>query len=433
MRPVYIGLIGAGTVGRGVIDSIVENGKLIADRTGVSIVLKAVCDKDVEALNSITGIEGLVKTDKADEIINNEEIDIVVELIGGVHPAKDIIVDALAGKKHVVTANKALLSGHWKDIFKTALDNGVYINFEASVGGGIPIIRAISESFVSNDLELIYGILNGTTNFILTMMADQEYSFDKALAVARKKGIAEPDPKLDINGQDSAHKLVILALLGFGIDISPDDIYTEGIQNISPQDIKCARQWGYSIKLLAIAKKTQKGLQLRVHPTLLPARHLLANVKGEYNAIFVKGDFIGDSLLYGKGAGRRPTASSVMGDIVELAKHVAFSGKESYVPYKPLYAPGSIPVVNEEDINIPFYLRFSAIDRPGVLAGISSVLAENEISIASMSQEERKKGQPVPVIMLTHNAREGSMRKAVKQIDKMEFVTDKTVVIRIEQ
>lgn len=432
MRTVNIGLIGAGTVGKGVIDAIVENGKLIADRTGVSLVIKSVCDKDKKALEDVSGIKGLKKTDSPEAVINDKEIDIVVELVGGVHPAKELILDAIKQGKHVVTANKALLSEHWKEIFKAVSGKGVLIGFEASVGGGLPIIRAIQESFVSNKLELIYGILNGTTNFILTMMADNDYPFEKALAIAQKKGIAESDPELDINGKDSAHKLVILSFLAFGIDVSPDDIYTEGIKNISPQDIKYAGDWGYNIKLLAIAKRTKEGLQLRVHPTLLPSRYVLAGIKGENNAVFLKGDFLGESLIYGKGAGKRPAASSVMADIVEIAKHVAFFEKEKAVSYNPLYAPGSIKIIDEEELIISYYLRFSVIDKPGVLASLSSVLAENEISIASVSQEERKKGQSVPVIMLTHKAREGNMRKAIAKIDGMDFVTDKTVVIRIE-
>ena len=409
-----------------------KNGKLIADRTGDSLVLKSVCDKDGNALQNISGIGDLIRTDRADDIIEDNAIDIVVELIGGVHPAREIILSALQRKKHIVTANKALLSEHWKDIFKTASANGVFVGFEASVGGGIPIIRVMRESFVSNNLDLIYGILNGTTNFVLTMMADNDCPFEKALAIAQEKGIAESDPELDISGKDSAYKLAILALLGFGIDISPGEIYTEGIDNISPQDIKYAERWGYSIKLLAIAKSTSEGLQLRVHPTLLPSYHLLANVKGEDNAIFVRGDLVGESLLYGKGAGRLPTASSIMGDIVEIARHIAFLDKKGAALYNPLYAAGSIRIVDEEELSIPYYLRFSVIDSTGVLAGISSVLAENDISIASVSQEERREGQTVPVIILTHKAREGDMRRAVAVIDKMDFVTEKTVVIRME-
>jgi homoserine dehydrogenase len=432
MRSINIGLIGAGTIGQGVIDSVIKNGGLIAERTGVLPVIKSVCDTNTSILEKINGIDNLIKTTNADEIINDKEIDVVVELIGGVHPAKEIILAALAKRKHVVTANKALLSEHWKEIFKVASDAGVSVGFEASVGGGIPVIRVIRESFVSNNLEVIYGILNGTTNFVLTMMAKHDYSFDKALSIAQKKGFAESDPRMDISGKDSAHKLAILSLLGFGASVIPDDIYTEGIEAITPQDIRYAEEWGYSIKLLAIAKNTQKGLQLRVHPTLIASSHLLAGVNGEDNAVYIKGDFVGESLFYGKGAGAKPTASSVMSDIVEIARHIVYSGKECPVPENLPRELGTLEIVDMKELMLPYYLRFSVIDKPGVLSGISSVLSENDISIASMSQEERKAGQIVPLIMLTHKAREGNMMNAIKAINKMDSVMDKTMVIRIE-
>ena len=432
MRSINIGLIGAGTIGQGVIDSVIKNGGLIAERTGVLPVIKSVCDTNTSILENINGIDNLIKTTNADEIIDDKEIDVVVELIGGVHPAKEIILAALAKRKHVVTANKALLSEHWKEIFKAASDSGVSVGFEASVGGGIPVIRVIRESFVSNNLEVIYGILNGTTNFVLTMMAKHNYSFDKALSIAQEKGFAESDPRMDISGKDSAHKLAILSLLGFGASVIPDDIYTEGIEAITPQDIRYAEEWGYSIKLLAIAKNTQKGLQLRVHPTLIASSHLLAGVNGEDNAVYVKGDFVGESLFYGKGAGANPTASSVMSDIVEIARYIVCSGKEHPVPENLPRELGTLEIVDMKELMLPYYLRFSVIDKPGVLSGISSVLSENDISIASMSQEERKAGQIVPLIMLTHKAREGNMMNAIKAINKMDSVMDKTMVIRIE-
>ncbi|MFQ5952615.1 MAG: homoserine dehydrogenase [Candidatus Omnitrophota bacterium] len=433
MKTVNIGIIGLGTVGMGVYDAIQSNGKLIAERTGVSLQIKAVCDKDKNALDSIEAKKGMVKTADANEVLKEDDIDIIVELIGGVNPAKDIILDALKKKKHVVTANKALLSSHWKDIFSAASENKVFVNFEASAGGAIPVIRALQQSLVANKLSTVYGILNGTTNFILTEMSEKGSSFDQALAVAQEKGIAEKDPELDISGKDSAHKLAILALLGFGIDVSPDDIYTEGIADIGPQDISYANRWGYSVKLLAIAKETSEGVQLRVHPTLLSSSHLLSDVRGVDNAIFIRGDLVGESLLFGKGAGRKPTSSSVMGDIVEIARHVAFFGKSNPFPYNLNYASGSKNIGKMEELSISYYLRFSVIDKPGVLAGISSVLAENNISIASVSQEERKEGETVPVIILTHKAEEGKLRKAISKIDSLDYVTDKTVIIRREE
>ncbi|KJJ85013.1 Homoserine dehydrogenase [Candidatus Omnitrophus magneticus] len=433
MRHVNIGLIGAGTIGKGVVDSIIENGGLVEERTGISIVLKKVCDKDEKILKEIPHLNGVVMTHNAYDIINDEEIDIVIELIGGEYPAKEFIINALKKKKHVVTANKALLSHHWKELFRTASENRVSICFEASVGGGIPIIRALQESFISNKIEIIYGILNGTTNFILTMMDDNGYSFEDALSLAQKDGIAEANPELDVSGKDSAHKLAILALLGFGVEISLENIYTEGIKDISFHDIICAKSWGYAIKLLAVAKRSSSGIELRVHPTLIAEGHLLSNVKGADNAIFVKGDFVGESLLYGKGAGRRPTASAVMADVVSIAKHIVYAGVEFIMPYNLLNSSASFPLVNIEDIMLSYYLRFSVTDKPGVLAKISTVLADNDISIASMSQEDRKEFQTVPVVMITHKAREGNMRKAVNAIDGMDFVKSKTVVIRIEE
>ncbi len=432
MKSVKIGLIGAGTIGKGIIELISSNKQLIADRTGVSLEVKAICDKDAGTLKDIGGKNVSVKTADANDLINDVDIDIIVELIGGINPAKEIILSALKNKKHVVTANKALLSGHWKDIFDTASASGVLVNFEASVGGAIPIIRTIRESFVADKINVIYGILNGTTNFILTKMDEEHCSFDDALKVAQEKGIAESDPELDISGKDSAHKLAILSLLGFGKDISPEDIFTEGIENIEPEDIARAYNGGYSVKLLAIAKNTSAGLELRVHPTLLPESHLLSGVKGEDNAIFVKGEFIEDSLLFGKGAGRRPTAGSVVGDIVEIAKHVAFD-KEDAAPYNLNYSSEDKNLKAMEELDLSYYLRFSVIDNPGVLAGISSVLSENEISIASVLQEERNQGEIVPVIIVTHKAKEGRMMNAISRIDKMDCIKNKTVVIRIEE
>ncbi|MDD3089555.1 MAG: homoserine dehydrogenase, partial [Candidatus Omnitrophica bacterium] len=334
---------------------------------------------------------------------------------------------------HVVTANKALLSNSWEEIFAAASDSGTYINFEASVGGAIPVIRAIKEGFVANKIKTIYGILNGTTNFILTKMAAEGMPFKEALAIAQEKGIAERNPELDVSGKDSAHKLSILSMLAFGRVISNDEVYTEGISGVSPIDIACAAKWGYSIKLLAIAKNSPSGLQLRVHPTLVPSSHILANVRGEDNAISMRGDLVGESLLYGKGAGARPTASSVVSDVIDIARRVAFYGKKNPAPYNVVHDRSRKGIVPMEDITISYYLRFSVTDRPGVLARIASMLADNGISIASVSQEERKEGQTVPVIILTHKAREGDLRKAIAKIDDFDLVKGRTVVIRREE
>ena len=433
MREVKIGIIGLGTVGSGVAEAITGNSKLISERSGVELVIKGVCDKDKKALSGAVCPSGAAKTSRAEDLTSDEDIDIIVELIGGIEPAKEIIMESLNNGKHIVTANKALLSECWKEIFTLAKDKGLFVNFEASVGGGIPVVRTLRESFVSNNIGTIYGILNGTTNFILTMMEERGLTFSEALKIAQQEGIAESDPELDISGADSAHKLVILSILGFGQEVYPADIYTEGISNIAPEDIVNAKKWGYSIKLLAIAKDTETGLELRVHPTLISSSHLLSDVRGVDNAIFIRGDMIGDSLLFGKGAGKEPTASSVVSDIVEIARQVALAGKENPIPCTLDYASGSKNISKIDEMLLPFYLRFSVTDKPGVLAGISSILSEHGISIASVSQEERNEGGEVPVVILTYKAKEGSMREAIAKIDALDYVTDKTVVIRIEE
>ncbi|MDD4956156.1 MAG: homoserine dehydrogenase [Candidatus Omnitrophica bacterium] len=432
MKTVNIGIIGVGTIGKGVYDAVISNGPLIEKRAGVSLKVKGVCDSAAAALKDISRGKCDIITGSYDDLLNDNDIDVIVELIGGIEPAKSIILGAIRKGKHVVTANKALLSEHWKEIFSAASAKGVSVNFEASVGGAIPVIRTLRDSFVANRIETIYGILNGTTNFILTEMSEKGCSFADALGTAQAKGFAESDPTLDISGADSAHKLAILSVLGFGADVTAKDVYTEGIELVSSQDIRNAARWGYSVKLLAIAKNTADGIELRVHPTLIPVSHLLSGVRGADNAIFIKGDLVGESLLFGKGAGSRPTASSVMGDIIEIARNMNSSGSPDQPACDPVFAPGG-RIKKMEDIKISYYLRFSVIDKPGVLAGISSVLAKNNISIASVSQDERNEGGPVPVIILTHKALEGDMRKAIMEADKLEHVSDSTVAIRMEQ
>ncbi|MBN1354033.1 MAG: homoserine dehydrogenase [Candidatus Omnitrophica bacterium] len=430
MKNVNVGLVGFGTVGSGVVRTLLGKHRLIEKRSGVSVRLVKIADKNIKSRPGIR-LPGGILTRNTDDVINDKKIDIVIELIGGIHPAKEIIIKALTSGKHVVTANKALLAEHGKEIFTAASRFRVNIGFEGSVGGGIPIISALQNSLVGNEIELISGILNGTSNFILSKMTDDNCSFAEALREARQRGIAEKNPKLDVMGFDSRHKLAILTLLGFGVSVKPENIYVEGIEDIDPLDIQYAGNWGYTVKLLAIAKKSGNGLELRVHPTLIPSRDILASVKDENNAIFVKGDMVGETLFYGRGAGSLPAASSVIGDVVEISKMIK-SLRKPLFPIQMGANSGVKKICGMNNLATRYYVRFSAIDKPGVLAGVSGVLAKNGISIATVTQKERKKGQPVPIVMLTHEANEGWMNKALAVIDKMPFIKKKSVKIRME-
>jgi homoserine dehydrogenase len=432
MKNIQVGIIGLGTVGSGVAEALERNQDLIKERSGVVVSLKYACDKDLSVLEKLNLSSGVIKTNSYEDILKDPDIDVVVELVGGIEPAFSMIKGALSAGKHVVTANKALLSEKWKEIFELASSKKLFVKFEASVGGAIPIIRTLRESFVGNRISAVYGILNGTTNFILTTMESGGVSFEDALKVAQEKGIAESDPSLDISGADSAHKLAILALLCFSQEVYSKDVYTEGISALDVQDITNARKLGYAIKLLGIAKDSEKGLELRVHPTLLRSKHLLSGVSGADNAIYVKGDLIGESLLFGKGAGKLPTASSVVGDLVEIATLTSSVDGGKSGRSESGYAPKKLRAGKMEDMKLAYYMRFSVTDKPGVLAGISGILSENNISIANVSQEERNEGETVPVVILTHKAKEGDMRTAISKIDSMDYVSAKTVVIRIE-
>ncbi|MDD5422093.1 MAG: homoserine dehydrogenase, partial [Candidatus Omnitrophica bacterium] len=365
------------------------------------------------------------------KVLYDPKIDIIVELIGGIRPAKDVVLEALRQGKHVVTANKALLSDSGYEIFNLSNALGLCVGFEASVGGGIPIIRAMKEGFVANRFEVIYGIINGTSNFILSKMAQDGLDFKEALEMAQKLGYAEADPYLDISGGDSSHKLSVLALLGFGASVKAGGIYTEGITNIEAGDITYAKELGYVIKLLAIAKRYGDSLELRVHPTLIPESHMLSNVNGVYNAIFVKGDLAGENLFYGKGAGAEPTSSAVVSDIIAISKHIAKDGAkvDCCVGFKKDVK--SIRAM--DDIKTRYYIRFSAIDKPGVLARISGILAKYKISIASVSQKQKKSSKVVPIVMMTHEALECDMVKAIKEIDHLSAMKKKSVLIRVER
>ena len=426
---VNVGIIGFGTVGAGTVRILLENSEILKERLGFEINLRRIADLDIVRNRGITLPVGVLSTD-VDALLNDPHIDIVVELIGGIRPAKDFILKAISNRKHVVTANKALLATAGNEIFTAAVQAGVEIGFEASVAGGIPIIKVIREGLVADRIKAVYGIINGTSNYILTKMTEENVEFSEALEEAQDLGYAEADPTLDIEGIDSAHKLAILASLSYGIPISYEDIYREGISQTSPQDIEFASELGYTVKLLAIAKESDSEIELRVHPTMLPKEYLISKVDGSFNAIYVEGDATGSTLYYGRGAGDMPTGSAVVSDIVDIARNIRAN------------AIGRIPVITKtlKDVRIKrmdeviskYYFRFSALDRPGVLSKISGILGNYNISIASVIQKGRRVGEAVPLVVLTHEAREKDVRQAIREIDQLPVVMDKTVFMRVE-
>lgn len=430
MERINIGLVGFGTVGSGVVKVLKTRANLLKKKLGLRIHLKKICDINLRR-KRIVQVNPALLTRDVREILDDPQIKIVVELIGGIHPAKEIIIQALKGKKHVVTANKALLAECAQEIFKVARKNKVRVYFEASVGGGIPIVKSLRESLVSNRLRKIYGIVNGTSNYVLSQMAQENWDFRKALQVARQKGYAERRPFLDLKGIDSAHKLVILVALGFGRWVPLDKVYVEGIDFISLNDVRYAQELGYVIKLLAIAKCERGELELRVQPTLIPKEHLLSSVNGVYNAIYISGDLIGEQVFYGEGAGRFPTSSAVISDIADLV--YAVKQNIPAAKHQFIYKTNIRRIRKIEEISSRYYIRFMAIDRPGVLARISGILGQHKISIASVSQKERKRARIVPVVMMTHEANERSLRLALEKIDRLDTVRRKTVAIRVEQ
>jgi len=434
MKTIDVGIIGLGTVGGGVAKALNEKRKMLEQKTGARINLLKVYDKDAGRIKALK-IKKCQRAKSVNGILNDSRINIVVELIGGVHPAREIVLKAIRNGKHVVTANKALIAECGNEIFKNALMAGRYIGFEASVCGAIPIIKALRESFSANRISELYGIVNGTCNFVLSKMADNECTLTEAVKEAKEKGMAESDPTLDLEGIDSRHKLSILAMLCFGGMFSKEDIYVEGIKRVEAQDIIYAKRWGYDVKLLAIAKKRGNLIQLRVHPTLIPLSHLISNVKYEDNAVFIRGDMIGESMLYGKGAGRMAAASSVLSDIVDIAGKSDSQGLKNIIMNDKFWQTEkeANKIAKIGDLISRHYVRISAIDKPGVLAGISTILAKNGISIANVSQKERKKGQVVPIVLLTHEAKESSMMKALEAIDRLNFTKKKSVRIRIER
>jgi homoserine dehydrogenase len=428
MKKINVGLIGFGKIGTGVVKALRSKRDFLKEKSGVDVNIVRICDKDIRSKRPVA-VNKSILTRSIGKVLYDPKIHIVVELMGGVRPAKDIIMEALRNGKHVVTANKALLAEAGREIFNLANDLSLNVAFEASVGGGIPIIKSLKDSFIANRFDLVYGIVNGTSNFILTNMAEGPVSFKDALKTAQSKGYAEQNPCLDISGMDSSHKLSILALLAFGISAKISDIYTEGITEIESSDIQYAKELGYAVKLLAIAKRSQDSLELRVHPTMIPKIHLLASVAGVYNAIFVKGDLIGENLFYGQGAGALATSSAVVSDIISIAQSISCCGK---VAGSMTFRRDVKEIKNMADIRTRFYMRFSAIDKPGVLAKISGILGKYRISIASVTQKEKNNSNIVPIVMITHEALELDMAKALKEIDGLSAIKKKTVKIRME-
>jgi homoserine dehydrogenase len=433
MKPINVGLLGIGTVGGGTFTVLKRNQEEISRRAGREIIITMIADKDIDKARSLAGSD-IVVTDNARDIVTNSEIDIVVELIGGKTIAKDLILEAIAQGKHVVTANKALLATHGTEIFAAARDKGVMVAFEAAVAGGIPIIKALREGLTANRIEWIAGIINGTANFILSEMREKGLSFDPVLDQAQKLGYAEADPTFDIEGIDAAHKITIMAAIAFGIPIQFDKVYTEGVTKLTQEDIRYAEELGYRIKLLGITKRVDKGIELRVHPALIPMSRLIANVEGVMNAVLVKGDAVGPTLYYGAGAGAEPTASAVIADLVDVAR-MQTADPMHRVPalsFQPDLLSDT-PILPMEEIVTCYYLRLHVIDKPGVLAEITRILADLDISINAMIQKEPGNDEDtVNIIILTHLTIEKNINTAITKIEALPVVTGKVTRIRIE-
>jgi homoserine dehydrogenase len=433
LRPVNVGLLGIGTVGGGTFEVLARNQEEITRRAGRGIVIKMVADKDLKRARKLVGKSAVV-TDDAFMVVASPDIDIVVELIGGTGIARQLVMAAIENGKHVVTANKALLANHGNEIFAAARKHGVMVAFEAAVAGGIPIIKALREGLTANRIEWIAGIINGTSNFILSEMREKGSSFESVLAEAQRLGYAESDPTFDIEGVDAAHKLTIIAAISFGIPMRFKDAYTEGISKLTAADIRYAEELGYRIKLLGITRRTAKGIELRVHPTLIPARRLIANVEGVMNAILVKGDAVGATLYYGAGAGAYPTASSVIADLVDVTRmHTA--DPEHRVPHLAFQPDrmSKLPILPIAEVETSYYLRMRVHDKPGVLADITRILARGGISIDAMVQKEPPAGEShADIIMLTHLTVEKRVNAAIAGIEKLKVVVGKVTRIRME-
>ena len=433
MKPVKAGLLGLGTVGCGVVKVLGRNADEITRRAGRGIRVAQAAARDLNRPR-ICSTQGIALTTDPYAVVDNPEIEVVVELIGGYEPARALVLRAIGNGKHVVTANKALIALHGNEIFAAARKRGVMVAFEAAVAGGIPIIKAIREGLAGNRIEWLAGIINGTGNYILTEMRDRGRDFAEVLAEAQRLGYAEADPSFDIEGIDAAHKLTILASIAFGVPLQFDKVYTEGISRITQDDIAYAAHFGYRIKHLGIARRTPEGIELRVHPTLIPYRRLIANVDGVMNAVLVKGDAVGHTLYYGAGAGAEPTASAVVADLVDVVRALT-SDPENRVPHL-AFQPDALsdtPILPMGEVTTAYYLRMQAADRPGVLADVTRILGDLGISIEAILQKEPAgEAGEVPVIMLTHRIRERQMDAAIRRIEALASISGSVTRIRLE-
>jgi homoserine dehydrogenase len=425
---ITVGMIGLGTVGSGALRILQENADLIRNRLGVPIEVKKIAVRDLKRDRGIRLPSGLLTQDPR-EVVEDPDIDIVVELIGGYEPARELLLAAIARGKHVVTANKALLAVHGFEIHEAARRASVSLGFEGSVAGGIPVIKTLREALAGNRILSIYGIINGTSNYILSKMTDEERSFTDVLAEAQRAGYAEADPTFDVGGIDTAHKLAILVNLAFGVHVKLEEIYTEGITSISPLDIDFGKAFGYKVKLLAIAKSHEGQVEARVHPTMVPDRYPIANVGGVYNAIQIVGDACQDIMLYGRGAGSLPTGSAVVADIMDIGRRILMEPSRSLPATEQSAAAPLRPIDNVSSL---YYFRFMALDQPGVLSQISGILGRHRISIAQVIQRGRKEGGSVPLVIMTHTALERDIQKALVEIKGLSCITEEPVLIRVE-
>ena len=428
MKTINLGLIGLGTIGTGVVKVLRDNSALIEKRLGVSLVIKRIADLDIKRDRGVPADKSILTTD-AKKIINDDEIDIVIELIGGYEPALSFIMQSISNKKHIVTANKALLAKHGQEVFEAIKKHKVNIGFEASVGGGIPIIRCIKDNFAANRFESIYGVVNGTGNYILSKMTDEGKNFQDVLKEAQEKGYAEADPTFDIEGIDSAHKIAILGSLALGCRIPIDKVFTEGITHITPTDIHFASEFGFRIKLLAIVKKGDDTIDIRVHPTMISKDNPISNINGVLNAVKVRGNAVGEAMLIGEGAGALPTASAVLSDVMEIVGCITYGNRYSSFD---ISNHAKLKLQPIDKIISKYYLRFSVVDKPGILSKLSGILGANSISIASVIQKGRSDSAGVPLVFMTHKAMEKDIQKAVKEINELQVVKGNSILIRVE-